>query len=239
MTQTMHPQPVIDGVLAHLEASIADARLSDDERRELMALLRQGATPEEGLRRVRNRAFELVRERLGGADAVAVLKWLDGVARALDAVRAPAAAARSEAYFSPGEDCLRAIRQHLRGAAKSIDICVFTLSDDRISTEVLSAHRRGVAVRLITDNDKEFDAGSDIDALRRAGIAVTVDRTAAHMHHKFALFDGQWLINGSYNWTRSACEHNEENIVLTNDPALVRAFALQFAAMWKALRNDS
>lgn len=230
--------PTVDTVLAYLEASIADAHLSDAERRELTALLRESATPEEGLRRVRNRAFELVRERVTG-EAMSLLKWLDGVARALDAVRAPAKTVRSESYFSPGQGCLRAIQQRLRAARSSIDICVFTLSDDRISAEVLAAHRRGVAVRLITDNDKEFDAGSDIDALRRAGIAVAVDRTAAHMHHKFALFDGQWLLNGSYNWTRSACEVNEENLIVTNEQTLVAAFAAQFAALWQALAKPS
>lgn len=228
----------VDSVLAHLEASIADAHLSDAERRELMVLLREGTTPEEGLRRVRNRAFELVRERLDRADAISLLKWLDGVARTLDAVRAPAALVRSEPYFSPGQACLVAIQQRLRGARSTIDICVFTLSDDRISAEVLAAYRRGVTVRLITDNDKEFDAGSDIDALRRAGIPVAVDRTAAHMHHKFALFDGQWLLNGSYNWTRSACEVNEENLVATNDPALVAAFAAQFSLLWAGLARQ-
>ena len=231
---TSSEQP-IETVLAHLEASIADARLSDEERRELTALLRESATPEEGLRRVRNRAFELVRERLEGAETLSLLKWLDGVARALDAVRTPAAAVHSEACFSPGESCLRAIQQCLRNARRNIDICVFTLSDDRISEEVLGAHRRGIAVRIITDNDKEFDAGSDIDTLRRAGIAVRVDRTSAHMHHKFALFDGQELLNGSYNWTRSASQYNEENLILSNDPSLVKAFANRFAALWMAL----
>ena len=228
-------EPTIDAVLAYLEASIADARLSDEERRELVALLRAGGAPEDALRRVRNLAFDMVRERLKDADAASFLKWLDGVARALDAVRAPAVRLHSEAYFSPGEDCLRVICQRLRAARQSIDICVFTLSDDRISAEVLAAHRRGIAVRVITDNDKEFDAGSDIDTLRRAGIRVAVDRTSAHMHHKFALFDGQWLLNGSYNWTRSACEYNEENLVLTNEPALVNKFAAQFAALWDTL----
>ncbi len=62
-----------------------------------------------------------------------------------------------------------------------------------------------------------------------------VDRTAAHMHHKFALFDDTWLLNGSYNWTRSACQYNEENLIVCNDPGLVRQFQVQFEALWKAL----
>lgn len=233
----------VESALAHLEASIADLRLSDEERRELVSLLRAGATPEEGLRRVRNRAFELVRERLVNAaadtGALALLKWLDGVARALDAARGPAGMVRSEAFFSPGEACLRVIVQQLRAARKTVDICVFTLSDDRISAEVLATHRRGVALRLITDNDKEFDSGSDIGMLRNAGVPVAVDRTEAHMHHKFAVIDGEWLLNGSYNWTRGACQYNEENLIRTSEPALVSAFSGMFAQLWAKLNKDA
>lgn len=231
----MTVNPLIETVLAHLETSIADARLSDEERRELVSMLRDGATPEEGLRRVRNRAFELVRTRIDRVDTMALLKWLDGVVRSLDTVRAPVGMTHSATYFSPGSACLRAIQQRLRAAVKQIDICVFTLSDDRITADILAAHRRGIQVRVITDNDKECDAGSDIDALRRAGIAVAVDRSDAHMHHKFAIFDDQWLINGSYNWTRSACEYNEENLVLSNDQVLLNAFAAQFSVLWTTL----
>jgi len=231
----MSAEQSIRAVLSHLEASIADLRLSDEERRELVAMLRDGGTPEEGLRRVRNRAFAMVRERLSTDDVAALLAWLDGVAKALDSARTPVAIIHSEAFFSPGEDCLRAIQQRLCAAQRQVDICVFTISDDRISAEILAAHRRGVAVRVITDNDKEYDDGSDIDALRRAGVAVAVDRGGAHMHHKFALFDGRWLLNGSYNWTRSACYHNEENLVLSNEPRLVAAFSARFDKLWREL----
>ena len=41
------------------------------------------------------------------------------------------------------------------------------------------------------------------------------------MHHKFALFDGRRLMTGSFNWTRSASEQNEENLIVTADPVLV------------------
>jgi phosphatidylserine/phosphatidylglycerophosphate/cardiolipin synthase-like enzyme len=222
-------------LLAELAATLQDERLSDEERRSLTAALREAAPPEEGLRQLRNRAFELVRMRLAGEPQAGLLKWLEGVVRALDAARAPTSAVRNQVHFSPGTDCLRAVTQQLLAARRQVDICVFTLSDDRIAEQVLAAHGRGVAVRLITDNEKEFDAGSDIERLRRSGVPVAVDRTAAHMHHKFALFDGAWVLNGSYNWTRSAALVNEENLVLSNDPALVRPFVAQFERLWAAL----
>jgi cardiolipin hydrolase len=219
--------------LVQLDKSFEDGRLSDDERRSLGEALRGARPLEETLRRVRNRAFEIASGRLSDSpETRATLKWLEGVMRAIDGARVPAREASHAAWFSPGQDCLDAIVQRLRAARVQVDICVFTISDDRISAEILAAQQRKVKMRILTDNEKELDTGSDIDRLRRAGIPVRVDRTTAHMHHKFALFDGQYLLNGSYNWTRSACALNEENVVVTTEPKLLALFAAQFETLW-------
>ena len=52
------------------------------------------------------------------------------------------------------------------------------------------------------------------------------------MHHKFAIFDGARLINGSYNWTRGAANVNYENLVDTGDPELIAAFSEEFKRLW-------
>jgi mitochondrial cardiolipin hydrolase len=225
----------VEDILALLAGGIADGRLSDDEKRELVGALQAASLRDEDLRRLRNHSFDLVRQRLADPLQLALLKWLEGVVRSLDGQRPSTAQFSQEAAFSPGMACLQTIQRCLRHARKSIDICVFTLSDDRIAKEVQAAHRRGINVRIITDNDKEDDAGSDIGRLRDAGITVVVDRTEAHMHHKFAIFDGEKLLNGSYNWTRSAAQYNEENLVLSNDRRLVEEFSGQFEKLWRDL----
>ena len=144
----------------------------------------------------------------------------------------PAREAASRACFSPGEDCLEAIRDEFAHARRRVDVCVFTITDDRIREAMLDAKRRGVAIRVISDNDKSMDEGSDVEPLRRAGIEVRVDETEAHMHHKFAVFDGARLLTGSYNWTRSAARYNQENVVITADASLVAAFAREFERLW-------
>jgi cardiolipin hydrolase len=102
-----------------------------------------------------------------------------------------------------------ALAELLAEAAGRVDICVFTITDDRVADQILAAHRRGVAVRIISDDEKAFDEGSDIDRLRHAGVPVRVDSSVHHMHHKFALFDGRRLLTGSYNWTRAAARDNQ------------------------------
>jgi len=138
-------------------------------------------------------------------------------------------------FFSPGPHCWGQIVERFLAARESVDVCVFTITDDRIKQAMLVAHRRGVRIRVISDNDKSLDRGSDIEELADAGIPVRLDETEYHMHHKFAIFDGRFLLNGSYNWTRGAADVNEENIVDTDDPEVLRPFQAEFERLWKQL----
>lgn len=145
----------------------------------------------------------------------------------------------SKAFFSPGTTCVQEIVRQFQQARRSADVCVFTITDDRITRAIIQAHERGIAVRVLTDDEKSHDLGSDIQRLRDAGIVCKMDiGNEAHMHHKFAIFDGELLLNGSFNWTRSASELNEENLIITPDPVLVKAFAGRFEELWGRLREE-
>lgn len=139
----------------------------------------------------------------------------------------------SQAFFSPGDACRQAIIAALSSAKREVRVCVFTISDDRISDALRDAHARGVNVRILTDNDKADDRGNDVYDLAREGLDVAYDNSSYHMHHKFALIDDDVLINGSFNWTRSASVKNEENIVLHFKEGLIEQFAEEFERLWK------
>jgi len=51
------------------------------------------------------------------------------------------------------------------------------------------------------------------------------------MHDKFALFDGQRLATGSFNWEVGSSKENHENMLLTDRPDLVAAYARRFEAL--------
>ena len=141
----------------------------------------------------------------------------------------------AEAHFSPGDSCRHRIVSLLDGSRRNADICVFTITDNLITDALLRAHERLVRLRIISDNDKALNRGSDIDELVRAGLEVRLDLSEHHMHHKYALFDGALLVTGSYNWTRSAAAHNEENIVVSDDPRLLTSFNVAFEQLWRDL----
>lgn len=125
---------------------------------------------------------------------------------------------------------------YLASARSTLDICVFTITNDDIADVVLDLHRKGVKVRIITDNDQANTQGSDIGKFQQAGIQVREDKTPAHMHHKFAILDGRLLLNGSFNWTRQAVTSNNENVTVLSDQQLIRAFQQQFEKLWAMFR---
>jgi phosphatidylserine/phosphatidylglycerophosphate/cardiolipin synthase-like enzyme len=222
-----------------LTQTIADRKFSASEKTALQNLVADKLADEQALALLRSKAFVVARQAIKDANALQVLDWLEDVLKIIRPKTPPASGAStakplgSYAYFSPGNTCWQQVVQHLQQARKSVDICVFTITDDRLANAILSAHQRKLAVRIISDNDKALDLGSDIDKFRAAGIPVRLDKTQYHMHHKFCVVDGTTLLNGSYNWTRGAAEQNQENLVVSTDPGLVLAFGAEFEKLWK------
>lgn len=228
-------------VESFLAASLADRRMTGSERHALAEFLNANARNAQDKGVVRHLAFEMARQTLADLNDSKVLDWMEEVLKVVAPIQSNATApdmAPDSAYFSPGEECLQRIIRRFQVVKKQADLCVFTITDDRISKEILEAHGRGVKVRIISDEGKASDSGSDMRQFTSAGIpiklirAVSPDGRDGHMHHKFAIFDGLRLVNGSYNWTRGAANINYENLVDTADAGMVQRFTTEFNRLW-------
>ncbi|KAG0314767.1 hypothetical protein BGZ97_008980 [Linnemannia gamsii] len=135
--------------------------------------------------------------------------------------------------FFPSEESFKQLIKTLDSAKTSLDICVYTITDDHLANAIIRAHERGVKVRIISDSEKAEDLGSDVNRLRdNNDIPTRVDNSKSFMHHKFAVVDDQLVINGSYNWTKGARFENKENLTLTNSPKAVQGFKGEFERLW-------
>ena len=219
-----------------LKQSLEDLLLSRGERQALRQVLEELAPAPNQIAQLRHLIFETARARVDQRDAGLVLDWLEELMKLLQNQGAAETELLSpESHFSPSEGCPQRIMQLLSAARTDLDICVFMITDDRLAEAILEAHARGVAVRIITDNEKAFDLGSDVERLQAAGVQLKVDQTPFHMHHKFALVDRQLLLTGSYNWTRGAARDNLENFIVTSERRLVEPFLEVFERLWRTL----
>lgn len=127
------------------------------------------------------------------------------------------------------------LRRVIDSADRTLDVCVFSITDNHLATALIQAKRRGVAVRLISDDDQTKGLGSDVIRLgEEEGIPYVLDNNPSHMHNKFAIGDNSVVLTGSYNWTKAARFDNRENILITNDPQAVAAYAQEFNKLWCA-----
>jgi phosphatidylserine/phosphatidylglycerophosphate/cardiolipin synthase-like enzyme len=221
----------IDSLLSDIRISLEDNHISRSEKKAIRARLEEAALSKHQVNILRSNLFDLAREESTDPAARRLIDWLEILENTI--VSSAPRVNEHSVFFSPGDDCLNGIISLLESATSSVDICVFSISDDRIARAIAKCHTRKVPVRIITDDDKTRDRGSDIITLSQSGIPVRVDNSPDHMHHKFAVIDGKKVISGSFNWTRSASSGNRENILITTAPSVVEAYTSEFEKLWE------
>jgi phosphatidylserine/phosphatidylglycerophosphate/cardiolipin synthase-like enzyme len=138
-----------------------------------------------------------------------------------------------EVYFSPDDDVEDRIDDVLRRAEKSIDFMVFTFTSDVLSETILARARAGVEVSGVIEWDQASNPGSDYERLRRAGLDVRLDSNPRNMHHKVIIIDDSIVITGSYNFSRSAEENNDENVLILYDVKVSQEYLLEFKRIYE------
>ena len=97
-----------------------------------------------------------------------------------------------------------------------------------------------VRVRIVMDQSQEVEASSKSGYLIKHGLEVRYHLGFGLMHNKFAVVDGKSLITGSFNWTRTAEEKNEENmLIITGEPSLIDTYERRFGYLWETSRPDT
>ncbi|XP_015173409.1 PREDICTED: mitochondrial cardiolipin hydrolase [Polistes dominula] len=128
---------------------------------------------------------------------------------------------------------LNKLKYYLESAKKTIHVCMYLITLDVLANAIITAHERGIVIKIISDNFVNRSDFSQLIAFRKACIKVRTRQSTSLMHHKFVIIDNNILITGSANWTMQALFGNAENIIVTNHPILVEKFVNEFDNLWK------
>jgi phosphatidylserine/phosphatidylglycerophosphate/cardiolipin synthase-like enzyme len=127
----------------------------------------------------------------------------------------------------------------INSAHHSLDIAIYSLTDPKIVQAILDAKHRGVIVRVITDK-QEASSSYQSAALRElldAGIPIKENTHQGLMHLKVSIVDNQEVTTGSYNYTKSASEYNDEVFVVILNPNIAKTWDSEFNQMWNDTQN--
>jgi phosphatidylserine/phosphatidylglycerophosphate/cardiolipin synthase-like enzyme len=138
-------------------------------------------------------------------------------------------ATRIETYFSPEDGTAERLLALIRSAQKSIYFLAYSFTSDEIGAALLERAQAGVDVAGVLDESQALtNSGAEYERLRAQGLEVYLDGNPEDMHHKVILVDEKIVVTGSYNFSASAEERNDENTLILHDPEIAGLYRLEF-----------
>lgn len=138
--------------------------------------------------------------------------------------------------FSPQDKIIdNEIITIIQKAKKSIYIPIFFITHKEIKDELIKAHKRGIDIKVINDATNAHSKYTIHKELRKSGIKVKTENYAGKMHMKAMFVDGRISIIGSMNFTKSANNKNDENVLIIDNEEIAKYFEKTFIYLWEKI----
>ncbi len=139
----------------------------------------------------------------------------------------------TDVRFSPDGGCAELIAEEIDASSSSVHVAVYTFTSTDLRDRLTHAHLRGVEVQVVLDPWETNE--SAYAALDADGVPVRYAENphGGIMHHKFAVIDERVVLTGSYNWTDSAENVNDENLVRLTNPQVALRYEDVFTELWQ------
>ncbi len=135
-----------------------------------------------------------------------------------------------EVYFSPDDGVAARLVELIADAEQRVDFLAFSFTADPIADALLDQARQGVMVSGVFEaRQVDSNIGTEYGRLRGAGLNVHLDGNPQNMHHKVIIIDARIVITGSYNFSASAEQRNDENVLVIHSAAVAGRFLEEFA----------
>lgn len=147
---------------------------------------------------------------------------------------APAWGARIEVLYAPEDTPLDRVVTLYQHAQRYIYVSVYGLTYPRAVEALVAAKKRGVDVRMLTDQERMRDLkqSSALQTLRLAGIPIRINQHDGLMHLKQVVIDDEINTSGSMNHTTSGNRYNDERMDIIIDHAISVKAREKFLSMW-------
>lgn len=142
-----------------------------------------------------------------------------------------------DTYFSPDDGVQASLVDIINAAQESIYFMMFSFTADPLGKAVRARAEDGVTVAGVMDTEQvNSNVGTEFDAFNQAGLDVYRDSLDGQMHHKVMIIDESVVIFGSYNFTNSAEERNDETLLVIYNEEIAAQFIAEFQRVFGQAR---
>jgi phosphatidylserine/phosphatidylglycerophosphate/cardiolipin synthase-like enzyme len=145
-----------------------------------------------------------------------------------------------DTFFSPDDGVLAALVPVLESAQESIYFLAYSFTSNQLGEIVRQKAEAGLTISGVMDDEQvRSNQGTEFDPFRQADLDVRLDGIDGLMHHKVFIVDEKIVVMGSYNFSQSAEERNDENLLIIYDPVIAEQFLFEFQRVHEqSQRND-
>lgn len=138
-----------------------------------------------------------------------------------------------DTYFSPDDGVQANLLDIINNAQESIYFLAFSFTADSLGDAIRARAEDGVTVEGVMDTEQvNSNVGTEFDPFRQAGLDVYRDGNPGQMHHKVMIIDKDIVVFGSYNFTNSAEERNDETLLVIYNKDIAAQFIAEFQRVY-------
>ncbi len=142
-------------------------------------------------------------------------------------------------YFASEEDVKTDVEAALQTAQHSIRFLTFSFTLSDIGQILIAKAGAGVDVSGIFETTGSETRFSQLTPLFCAGLPVRQDGNPFVLHDKVFIVDNATVLTGSFNYSASANDSNDENLVIITDPDLAQQYTAEFDRRWAEATTPS
>jgi len=143
-------------------------------------------------------------------------------------------ARRDQVWYS---DAVRIMVDLIDGARSSIDFAVMGFSHPDVVDAFVRAYERGVEIQMVGDAGHLNNDGYQTMAAWH--VPMVTGNLPHIMHDKFLIVDRRFVFASTANWTPTDLEHNSNNFVLIDSPAVAADFYDEHQQMWNGVFGNN
>jgi phosphatidylserine/phosphatidylglycerophosphate/cardiolipin synthase-like enzyme len=142
-----------------------------------------------------------------------------------------------QVLFAPEDKVMNYLVLLVKSAKKDIAIMAFSFTHDKLGEAVMGRAKAGVDVNVIFETSGSKTRYSELTSLYCARVPVRQDGNPGTFHHKVIVIDDEIVVTGSLNFSASADEDNDENVVVVTNRAIAALYLQEFERRWVEARE--
>jgi phosphatidylserine/phosphatidylglycerophosphate/cardiolipin synthase-like enzyme len=140
-------------------------------------------------------------------------------------------------YFSPVDEVVDKLVAQVNGAQHSIKFMMFTFTQKDITNAMIARSKAGVQVEGVIENRGASQGSAPVFAC--AHVPAKLDGNKYTMHHKVVIIDDKTVITGSFNFTQTANDANDDNVLIIDSPAVATLYNQEFDKVYGQAKDQS